>query len=199
MNDISKPNFVRFLRYVKPYAWFIVLAVVGGIIKFTVPLLVPQLTRYLLDDVLLNGTLDAQARWREIVRLLGAMILLYVVVWAPGTYVRGYFAGLAGHRAVFDLRQDLYEHILRMSASFFDRNRSGSIVLRLMSDVILMQNLVGNALTNVWMDSAAIIVVLFFLLQINVKLTLVALVTFPIYIYVFKKFQAHIRDATHVI
>lgn len=182
MNDSTQPNFVRFLHYVKPYTWFIVLAVIGGIIKFTVPLLVPQLTRYLLDDVLLSTSLETEAQLRELVRLLGAMILLYIVVWAPGTYVRGYFAGLAGHRAVFDLRQDLYEHILRMSASFFDRNRSGSIVSRLMSDVILMQNLVGNALTNVWMDSAAIIVVLFFLLQINVKLTLVALVTFPIYI-----------------
>ncbi len=199
MTSNPQPNFVRFLHYVKPYTWFIVLAVIGGIIKFTIPLLVPQITRYLLDDVLLNKALGANGQIQELLRVLGLMILLYIFVWAPGTYVRGYFAGLAGHRAVFDLRQDLYEHILRMSASFFDRNRSGAIVSRLMSDVLLMQNLVGNALTNVWMDTAAIIVVLFFLLQINVKLTLVGLVTFPIYIYVFKKFQAHIRDATHVI
>ena len=86
-----------------------------------------------------------------------------------------------------------------MSASFFDRNRSGSIVSRLISDVALMQNLVGNALTNIWMDSVAILVVLFFLFRINVHLTLMALVTFPLYIYVFKTFQRNIRSATHEI
>lgn len=192
-------NFVRFLSYVKPYTWFIVLASVGGIIKFTVPLLVPQLTRYLLDNVFLNETFSAQQQWHILLRTLGLMALLYVLVWAPGTYIRSYFAGLAGHKAVFDLRQKLYEHIMRMSASFFDKHRSGSIVSRLISDVALMQNLVGNALTNVWMDSAAIIVVLFFLLRIDVGITIVALITFPFYILIFRKFQGYIREATYII
>ena len=42
-------NFVRFLGYVRPYKWQVVAASVGGIVKFSVPLLVPQVTRYLLD------------------------------------------------------------------------------------------------------------------------------------------------------
>ena len=195
----TRPNFVRFLTYVKPYVGFIVLAAIGGIIKFTVPLLVPQVTRYLLDDVFLSANFNEAEQMRLLTRSLGLLALLFIFIWAPATFGRSYFAGLAGHRAVFDLRQRLYEHILRMSASFFDRNRSGSIVSRLISDVALMQNLVGNALTNIWMDSAAIIVVLFFLFNINVKITLVALVTFPLYIYVFKKFQSRIRSATHEI
>lgn len=198
-SEKTQPNFVRFLAYVKPYRGFIVLAALGGMIKFTVPLLVPQVTRYLLDDVFLNSDFSEAQQLRLLWRSLGLLALLFLFVWAPATFGRSYFAGLAGHRAVFDLRQKLYEHILRMSASFFDRNRSGSIVSRLISDVALMQNLVGNALTNIWMDSAAIIVVLIFLFNINVKLTLVALVTFPLYIYVFKKFQSEIRSATHVI
>ena len=196
----KKPaNFVRFLGYVKPYIWLIVLAAVGGIIKFTVPLIVPQITKYLLDDVFLNSDLSRERQLSILMRTLGLMAAGYILIWAPGTYARSYFSGLAGYKAVFDLRQKLYEHILRMSASFFDRHRSGSIVSRLISDVALMQNLVGNALTNVWMDSAAIIVVLFFLFQINVSVTLVALATFPIYIYVFRQFQSRIRQATHEI
>ena len=195
----KRPNFLRFLAYVKPYVWFIVLAAIGGIIKFTVPLIVPQITRYLLDDVLLNSDFSTERQLTLLFRSIGLMALLLVFIWAPATYARSYFAGLAGHKAVFDLRQSLYEHILRMSASFFDRHRSGSIVSRLMSDVALMQNLVGNALTNIWMDSAAIIVVLIFMLNINVNITLVALAMFPLYIFVFKKFQSKIRSATYVI
>lgn len=195
----KRPNFIRFLSYVKPYTWFIVLAAIGGIIKFTIPLIVPQVTRYLLDDVLLNSSFSSEEQLSRLFRSIGLVAALIVCVWAPGTYARSYFSGLAGHKAVFDLRQQLYDHILRMSASFFDRHRSGSIVSRLMSDVQLMQNLVGNALTNVWMDSAAIIVVLFFMFSINVKITLVALAMFPPYILIFRHFQDKIRKETHVI
>ncbi len=197
--DKKPDNFIRFLGYVRPYAWFIVLGASCGIIKFTAPLLVPQLTRYLLDEVLLSKTYSPSQQTSILFRTIGLMMGLYILVWAPATYARGYFAGLAGYKAVFDLRQKLYEHIMRMSASFFDKNRSGSIVSRLINDVTIMQNLVGNALTNVWMDSAAIIVVLYFLLRIDVSITLVALFTFPIYIFVFRKFQHEIRDATHTI
>jgi ATP-binding cassette, subfamily B, putative efflux pump len=196
---MGQDNFIRFLGYVRPYVWFIVIGAGCGIIKFTVPLFVPQVTRYLLDDVLLSQTLTQSQQVNILLRTLGLMIGVYIFIWAPATYARSYFAGLAGYKAVFDLRQKLYEHIMRMSASFFDRNRSGSIVSRLINDVTIMQNLVGNALTNVWMDTAAIVVVLFFLLRIDVSVTLVALVTFPIYMYAFRKFQREIRDATHAI
>ncbi|MEM7737296.1 MAG: ABC transporter ATP-binding protein [Deinococcota bacterium] len=131
--------------------------------------------------------------------MLAGLFALYVVVWVPGTYMRTYFAGKGGSIAVFDLRRDLYDRILRMSASFFKRNRSGSVVSRLISDVELTQNLVGSALTNVWMDSTAVLVVLFFLVRIDVRVTLVALVTFPIYILLFRYFQNEIRDSTHRI
>jgi ATP-binding cassette, subfamily B, putative efflux pump len=196
---MGQDNFIRFLSYVRPYVWFIVIGAGCGVIKFTVPLFVPQVTRYLLDDVLLSQTFSQSQQVSILLRTLGLMIGIYVFVWVPATYARSYFAGLAGYKAVFDLRQKLFEHIMRMSASFFDRNRSGSIVSRLINDVTIMQNLVGNALTNVWMDSAAIVVVLFFLLRIDVSVTLVALATFPIYMYVFRKFQREIREATHLI
>ncbi|MEM6427727.1 MAG: ABC transporter ATP-binding protein [Deinococcota bacterium] len=194
----QRPNFIRFLSYVRPYWWMIALAAVGGIIKFTIPLLVPQVTQHFVDNVFLSE-LDPRAQWREVYTILAGLFALYVVIWVPGTYMRTYFAGKGGSSAVFDLRRDLYDRILRMSASFFKRNRSGSVVSRLISDVELTQNLVGSALTNVWMDSTAVLVVLFFLIRIDVRVTLVALVTFPVYIMLFRYFQNEIRDSTHRI
>ena len=47
-------NFLRFIAYVKPYKWNLVIAVIGGVVKFTLPLLVPQITRHLLDEVFLK-------------------------------------------------------------------------------------------------------------------------------------------------
>src|SRR3989304_2841387 len=136
----EKPHhFVRFLDYVRPYIKYVVLAVLGGIVKFTFPLLVPQITRYLLDDVYLNSALTTPQKLHELYASAGGLMAVFVFFWAPWTYVRHYYAGKAGHRPMFYLRGELYYRILRKSASFFDRNKSGSIVARLISDIQLAQ------------------------------------------------------------
>jgi len=192
-----RTNFFRFLRYVLPYKKYIVLAALGGMVKFTVPLLFPKLTQHLIDEVFGNAALTPAEKTRELLTLSGGLIALYLVVYAPWTYQRHYFAGKAGHRSVFDLRCDLYYRILRMSHSFFSRNKSGAIVSRLISDIQLAQNLVGSALTNVWMDACALIVLLWFLISIDPPTTAVALATMPLYLYFFKKFGRKIKSASY--
>lgn len=136
----------------------------------------------------LNPNLSAAEKINQLLLAIGGLILTYILFWTPWTYARHYLTARGGHKSVFDLRAELYEHILRMSSSFFERNRSGSIVSRLISDIQLAQNLVGSALTNVWMDGISIVVILIFLL-IDVASTLVALITFPFYILIFKKHE----------
>jgi ATP-binding cassette, subfamily B, putative efflux pump len=189
-------NFIRFLGYVRPYTKYLLLAIFGGIIKFTVPLLVPQVTRHLLDKVFLNEALTEQQKLHDLFLYTGGMMAIFIFVYAPGVYIRHLFADKAGHRAVFNLRCDLYYRILRMSASFFARNRSGGIISSLISDIQLAQNLVGNALANTWMDAAALVIILYFLFRIDVTTTFVALATFPIYLFIFRKFSAEIRSTT---
>lgn len=196
----KKPgNFRRFLGYVRPYWKYVIIAIIGGIVKFTVPLLIPQVTRHLLDNVYLNEALTTSQKLHELFIYVGGLMLICIFFYAPFTFCRHYYSGKAGHHSVFDLRCDLYYRILRMSASFFQRNKSGGIVARLINDIALAQNLVGNALTNVWMDAAALIVVLFFLFRINVPLTFVALSTFPLYIYLFKKLGGKIKDSSRKV
>jgi subfamily B ATP-binding cassette protein MsbA len=193
----KKPdNFIRFLGYVRPYTKYLILAIIGGIVKFTVPLLVPQVTRHLLDNVFLNDALTARMKLNQLFLYTGGMAAVFLFVYAPWVYVRHLFADKASHRAVFNLRCDLYYRILRMSASFFARNRSGGIIASLISDIQLAQNLVGNALTNTWMDAIAIVVVLVFLFRIDTATTFAALATFPIYLFIFRRFSAEIRTTT---
>ena len=189
-------NFIRFLRYVRPYTKYLIIATIGGIIKFVVPLLVPQVTRHLLDNVFLNATLTAEKKFHDLLFYAGGMMGIFIFVYAPFVYLRHLYADKASHRAVFDLRCELYYRILRMSASFFNRTKSGEIITRLISDIQLAQNIIGTALTNVWMDAIAVIVILYFLFRIDIAMTLVALSTFPLYVMVFRKFSDRIRRTT---
>lgn len=194
----QKPhNFVRFLSYVRPYKWQVVAASIGGIVKFSVPLFVPQVTRYLLDNVFLSTTLTAQEKTNALLTSVGGLILVFIFFWTPLTYIRHYYAGKAGYLSVIDLRHELYYRILRMAASFFDRNKSGGIVSRLISDIEIAQNLVGSALTNIWMDMISLFLIIYFLLTIDVGVMLVALVTFPFYIFFFRRSQNAIKVSSH--
>jgi subfamily B ATP-binding cassette protein MsbA len=195
-NIQSQSNFIRFLSYVRPYTSYVALAAIGGIGKFSVPLLVPEITRHLLDDVYLNPAMTADEKTRELAIYVGGMMVIFVVFWSPLTYIRHYFAGKASQQSIFDLRYELYYRILRMSASFFDRNKSGAIVSRLIGDIELAQNLIGSALTDTWMDFTALILILYFLLRLDTGVTVAALLTFPIYLYYFRKSQNDIRRSS---
>jgi len=197
--SIKHQNFIRFLGYVRPYTKYLLLAVIGGIVKFTVPLLVPQVTRHLLDNVFLNAAMTQRQKLNDLVFYAGGMMGIFVFIYAPFVYIRHLYADKASHRAVFNMRCDLYYRILRMSASFFQRNKTGSILTRLISDIPLAQNLVGTALTNIWMDAIAVIVVLYFLLRIDMLTTVVALSTFPLYILFFRRFSSEIRSTTRQV
>lgn len=192
----AQSNFLRFLTFVAPYRKYLVLATIGGIVKFSLPLLVPQVTRYLLDNVYLNPALSRDAKMQQLLLSVGGLIAAFFVVYAPLVYLRHFYAGKVGQQAMFDLRCQLYYRILRMSASFFDRNKSGAIVSRLINDIELAQNLIGSALTDVWMDLIALVLILFFLVRIDPALTLAALVTFPFYVRTFRKSQTQIKSSS---
>jgi subfamily B ATP-binding cassette protein MsbA len=196
----GKPNnFLRFLNYVKPYKYYVLAGALGGIVKFTVPLFAPQISRHLIDNVFLNEALTQADKINELLVYTGGLAAVFVFFWAPWVYARHYYASKAGYRSIFDLRHDLYYKILRMSTSFFMRNQSGSIVSRLISDINLAQNLVGSALTNIWIDGAAVVVILLFLLNMNVSLTIVALLTFPAYIYLWRKLRHKIQATSYQV
>jgi ATP-binding cassette, subfamily B, putative efflux pump len=195
----AQNNFIRFLHYVKPYKYMVMAGAIGGIVKFSVPLLMPQVTRYLVDNIFLDDTLTVDTKTQQLVLMMGGMLALFLFVWAPLVFMRHYYAGKAGHTSVFDLRSSLYNHMMRMSSSFFDKNMSGSLLSRLISDIELAQNLVGSALTNVWMDFASLTLILFFLIRIDLSITLVALTTFPIYIYLFRTLKDKIRATSHKV
>ena len=194
--EVKRHKFWRFVDYVRPYWKYLLLAVAGGIVKFTVPLLVPQVTRHLLDNVFLSEALTSGQKMHELLFYAGGMTAIFVFIYAPFVYVRHLYADKASNRAVFNMRCDLYYRILRMSASFFHRNKTGAIMTRLISDIALAQNLVGTAITNIWMDAIAVLVILFFLLRIDVLTTAVALATFPVYLLFFRRFSTEIRTVT---
>jgi len=212
---------LRFLSYVAPHKWYIAGAAATGVLKFVIPLAFPLALKYLTDVVLVRAPQAVQEstnrlveQWCEgvlqVAPWLGAgtagrlmvigltMLVLYLILGVASFY-RSYWAGQAGHRLIFDLRYALYQHIQGMSHSFFDARRSGGIVARFVSDIQLAQNFVGSALTNVWMDSAALGFVVWILFVLEHRLAWVALAVIPFYIALIHYYSPRIKAASQSV
>jgi ATP-binding cassette, subfamily B, putative efflux pump len=212
---------IRFLGYVGPHKWFIAGAAATGVVKFIVPLAFPLALKYLTDVVLApdpravaEPTNRVLERWCAAVlhaapwlgegnsgRLLvvGLVMLGLYLILGIASYYRSYWAGAAGHRLIFDLRFALYQHVQSMSHSFFDARRSGAIVARFVSDIQLAQNFVGSALTNVWMDGAALGFVVWILFLLEHRLAMVALAVIPFYVVLVRYYGPRIKAASQSV
>jgi ABC-type multidrug transport system fused ATPase/permease subunit len=129
--------------------------------------------------------------------LCSMMVALFVIGFV--VFTRGWITNLGGTRVIFKLRNDLYDHILSLSLSFFHQNRSGSIVSRLTSDVNLAQNFVGNACTLLWMDTIAVIGIMIWLFRLDRDMALVSLAVLPLWVTCVRYFGVHIRESSHLV
>ena len=185
----------RFLSYLKPYWPLVFLATIVGLCKFLLPLVFPWMLRHLLDDVVLQSGLDSATRHSLVLDYIIVMAVA-VILWMIATYFRSVLSTLAGQRMIRDLRVALFDHVQRLSHSFFARNQSGAIVSRVVNDMNLAQNFVGSALTNVWMDSVTILVLVAVLAWIHPMMAVVALALTPFYIVSLRMMGSRIRLVT---
>lgn len=182
----------RFLAYAKPYWAYVAGATIAGLAKFLLPLAFPWMLKILLDDVVLKPGIAADVRERTILYLV-LTVLAINVVWMIAAYYRSVLAAAAGHRMIRDLRVGLFNHVQRLSHSFFAHHQTGSIVSRVVNDISLAQNFVGSALTNVWTDIALLIALAVILTTIHPTLTLVSLALMPIYVIALRAMGPRMR------
>lgn len=159
-------------------------------------LAVPKLAGDVVD-VALDGADSARLRW-----IVGGMVGLFAFIGVIG-FLESWMLGLARARIQADLRRQLFGHLLRLSAAFFDKRRVGELLSRLASDLGVVE---GSLTTQIPFGLQALLrfigtIVVLFVLQ--PKLTLVALLVVPpiVLLAMFvgrrvEKLSTGVRDAT---
>lgn len=193
----TKNPALRTIGYIKPHWYLIVISTVAGVIKLTLPLILPQVVKYFTDIVLPAGsTLTDQQKLYEIYKWLFILLFLYIFVYIPAAYLRESGSQEVSNRIMHTMRCQLYEHLQLMSASFHQKNKSGSLVTRINSDVEQVHGFIWNVATNIWIDSICLVVYLALMLPINIPLTIIAGITLPLSVITTKKIRAHIRKSS---
>ncbi|MCY7838258.1 ABC transporter ATP-binding protein [Bacillus haynesii] len=185
----------RYMEFVKPYKWKIVLTVLIGIIKFSIPLVIPLLLKYVVDDII-QGSGTAEEKTSTLFMVMAVMFAIFLVLRPPVEYYRQYFAQWTASKVLYDIRDKLFAHIQKLSLRYYANTRAGEIISRVINDVEQTKEFVIIGLMNVWLDVMTIFIAIAIMLTMDVKLTLISIVLFPLYGLSVKFFYGRLRKLT---
>lgn len=184
------------MRFVKPYRWEILLTIGIGILKFAIPLFIPFLTKIVIDDIILEDSLSYEEKMTQLFYWLGGTIIVFFIVRPPIEYYRQYFAQHVGNKVLFDIRKELFGHLQKLSLKYYANTRAGEVISRVINDVEQTKNFIMIGLMNLWLDMATILIVIAIMLTMDVQLTIIAIISLPLFAISVKYFFSKLRDLT---
>ncbi|MBA9028223.1 ABC transporter ATP-binding protein [Peribacillus huizhouensis] len=187
----------RYLQFVKPYKWQIAGTILIGLLKFAIPLLIPLLSKYVVDDII-AGSMSVDEKTNQLFWVIGIMLFVFVVLRPPIEYYRQYFAQWAGTKILYDIRNSLFTHIQKLSFKYYSNTRAGEVISRVINDVEQTKNFVITGLMNLWLDIATIFFSVAIMFTMDAKLTIVSLIMLPFYVFSIKYFFGRLRGYTRI-
>ena len=132
-----------------------------------------QGVRLVIDQGFSSG--NVQMLDQTLLILLGLLLVL-----GASTYLRYYNITWVGQRVIADIRRAVYDHLLTLSPTFFERTRTGEVISRLTSDATSVESVVGSSLSLALRNIVLFIGGVVMLFITNVKLTLIVLTVIPL-------------------
>jgi len=163
----------RLLRYLRPYMKMLGIALVLTLLLNLLGILQPKFTEYAIDWYILPRKTNG----------LTLLVLIYVGVQFA-TFVFSYFQALLlntiGQHVMYDLRSELYDKLQHQEVAYYDRNPVGRIMTRLTNDVDALNELFTSGVTDLLGDLVKIVAIVGMMLWMDVRLTLITLLTVPV-------------------
>jgi ATP-binding cassette subfamily B protein len=179
----------RILRFAKPYRLLIIVFVVLVVILAALAVAPPLLFKEIIDQGVLQGN-------RRIVIILSLALAGLAVLQAVLGLVQRWFSSTIGEGLIFDLRTQVFDHVMQMPVAFFTRTQTGKLVSRLNSDVIGAQQAFTSTLSTVLTNLISLVLVLAAMIILSWQLTLAALIMLPIFLIPAKIVGRKLADLT---
>ncbi|MDQ0340034.1 subfamily B ATP-binding cassette protein MsbA [Caldalkalibacillus uzonensis] len=186
----------HYFQFVKPYWKMIGITVVIGILKFGIPMLLPLILMYVIDEVIQTKTLSIEEKLTQLALVMAASFFIFTVIRAPVEYYRQFFAQWVGNKILYDIRARLFEHLQKLSLRYYQNHKSGEIISRVINDVEQTKNFVMTGLMNLWLDFITLFIAIGIMFYLDARLALVAIAVFPLYGFAVKYFYQRLRMLT---
>ena len=194
--------FLRLLSFARRYRWGLASAVLLVFVTTGLQMVPPYLTKLLIDNLGEFHKLDAAAResaradgLRIVVLVCGSLLAIRLTL-AFIEYVRAMTLVFIGNRVVFDVRQQLYRHLQRLSLRYFEKHSTGRIMTRILYDVDAVQHTLTGNLVDIVTNSMTIVFVIGLIFTINYRLAAIGVAVLPLYVLNFLLWRPPIRKAS---
>ena len=154
-------------KLMRPRRWLLALGFLLMLINRLAQFVLPYSSKFLIDDVVGKSQI-------ALLRPLVLAVLLATFIQGVTSFSLTQLLSKAAQRLITDLRQEVQAHISHLPVAFYDANKTGALVSRIMSDVEGVRNLLGTGLVDFAGGLVAAGIALVLLLRTSVPLTLVA-------------------------
>ncbi len=174
-HELSPGTTRRVLTYAGPYraqiAAFLGLVVIDALVTVAIPLL--------LKNLVDNGVIPKDS---AVVVRLSLVVAGLAVIGAVETMIQRWYSSRIGEGLIYDLRTEVFSHVLRQPIAFFTRAQTGALVTRLNSDVIGAQQAFTSVLSSVVSNAISLVLIIGAMASLSWQLTLAALALVPFFL-----------------
>ncbi|MEX2599890.1 MAG: ABC transporter ATP-binding protein [Dehalococcoidia bacterium] len=180
----------RLLGYLRPYKMQVALSLFGILIYTLATVGIPILVSIGIDFI------EQGSETGDLSRLnwLGLGFAAVLVVHYIANYSHQLVLGRVSQKVIYDLRRDLFEHLQRLSMSFHNRHKVGSVMSRSQNDVYQLQEFLDIMVISI-ADLLSLIGILGIMFVFDWHLTLLTMATLPVLLVIVYVWQKHARPA----
>ena len=178
--------YLRILSYIKPYMHRLIFAMFCTIMAAAGNLYIPWIIKDMIDEVLAdkNGTM---LNW------IAASIIAIFVVRGLFWYGQNYLMSYVGQSVIIDIRAAVFKKLQRLSVSFYDKNKTGTIMSYVTNDVNALQSAMVENTIEMITEGFILIGSVVAMIYLDWRLTLFTVCTFPVVLWFLEFFGKKIR------
>lgn len=178
--------YLRILSYIKPYMHRLIFAMFCTIMAAAGNLYIPWIIKDMIDEVLAdkNGTM---LNW------IAASIIAIFVVRGLFWYGQNYLMSYVGQSVIIDIRAAVFKKLQRLSVSFYDKNKTGTIMSYVTNDVNALQSAMVENTIEMITEGFILIGSVVAMIYLDWRLTLFTVCTFPVILWFMEFFGEKIR------
>jgi len=183
----------RLMRYLRPYKLSLILSVICIVFVTLTSLIAPWLTgKGLIDKVIGEKNIS-------LLNLIALAFIVLVIVKGVFSYFQTYLTSFLGYKIVVDMRNQIFQHLQRLSLSFYKRRRIGEIMSRLINDTNVVQNVLVESIMRLILNIFLVTGVLIFIFYIDWSLSLFVLIILPLLALGIGKLGSRIKKFSNLV
>ncbi len=177
--DDQKKTLLKVLRYIRKYAWLLVLSLLFAAVTVVTTLYLPILTGNAVDLMLDKGLVDFDG-----ILEIAKMMLIVLCITGFAQWIMNICNNYIAYHVVRDIRKDVMDRIQIVPLKYLDGHASGDIVSRVIADVDQFSDGLLMGFTQAFTGIMTILGTLLFMLRINIWITLVVVLVTPLSFFV---------------